>query len=114
MKIEDPFKKVPVSGSGVLRKAKSAAKPNTDGTDAASAKSHKAPKLLSGDAKPSSPQVDSYESSAQISSNPPDNSAPIRADRVEHARRMVASGAYGNQEVIDRIIDRLIEAMKEV
>ena len=39
---------------------------------------------------------------------------PVRAEKIEQARRAIEAGGYSQPEVLRTIIDRIILAMKEV
>lgn len=38
--------------------------------------------------------------------------APLRSDKLAHARRMIENGSYNDPKVIAEIIDRLMHALK--
>jgi hypothetical protein len=46
-------------------------------------------------------------------SSPSSDLVPVRKDRVERARQLMAAGAYSSQDVTDKIIDRLLETIRE-
>jgi len=106
MKIDDFHDKTPAANSASTGKGKSTDK----GKNLANKQQNKIPN------EDETPQVDTYESgkTASVSkSTSTTNSPPVRVDRVEHARQLVRAGAYDKPEVMDKIIDRLIEAIRE-
>jgi anti-sigma28 factor (negative regulator of flagellin synthesis) len=116
MKIDDFFDKTLVTGLNMTRKSKSADKLKPEATAPATAD-----KLQRG-VKPGtvSNHVDKYEStqepsvsSARSVSSSSQDPVPVRKDRVERARQLLAAGAYDSQNVTDKIIDRLIETIRE-
>ncbi len=116
MKIEGPFDKILATSANMNRKTKPE---NKSGPNPA------APAKANGRSDAAAPgsastHVDTYESvptssvstarSQTVSAQDP---APVRIEKVERARQLVAEGAYDNQKVIDKIIDRLIETIRE-
>jgi len=100
----------------MTRKSKPADKPKTEATTPATADK------LQKEVKPGTAPdlVDRYESRQKPSestvrseSSPSQYPVPVREDRIERARQLVAAGAYNDQDVIDKIIDRLIETIRE-
>jgi hypothetical protein len=116
MKIDDLFDKTLATGSNMTRKSKSAGKLNPEATVPA-----ETDKLQKGaKSKAGTNYVDKYESRHESSestmrteSSSSIDLAPIRKDRVERARQLVAAGAYNSQDVTDKIIDRLLETIRE-
>ena len=116
MKIDDFFDKTLATNSNMTRKSKSADKPKPEATAPVTAD-----KLRKGVKPGTAPNyVDKYESRQEPSvsttrseSSPSQDPAPVREDRVERARQLLAAGAYDSQDVIDKIIDRLIDTIKE-
>jgi hypothetical protein len=112
MKIDDFFDKTLATSSNMTRKSKQADKPKSEAT------TDKVQKAVKPDAAPN--HVDKYESTQkpslstmQSESSSFQDSVPVRKDKVERARQLVESGAYYNQDVTDKIIDRLIETIRE-
>ena len=116
MKIDDFFDKTLATGSNMTRKSKPADKPKPEATAPATA--HKLQKeVKSGSA---TNYVDKYESrrersesTMQTESSSSIDLAPVRKDRVERARKLMAAGAYNSPDVTDKIIDRLLETIRE-
>ena len=111
MKIEDLLGKTLATGTDMARKAKTAAKPQANSSGSTAEKT-----------TPQRPaeRVDAYEPgarSAQVEkpqvTPPAVDSVPVRPDRVARAKQLVAAGAYDREEVIDKIIDRLMETIRE-
>jgi hypothetical protein len=116
MKIDDFFDKTLATSSNMTRKSKSADKPKPEVTAPATA--GKLQKEVKPETAPN--YVDKYESRQEPSesmtrseSSPSQDLAPVRKDRVERARQLLAAGAYDDQDVINKIIDRLIETIRE-
>ena len=116
MKIDDFLDKTLATSSNMTRKSKPVDKPKPEVTAPATAGK------LQKEAEPGTAPnyVDKYESRQEPSesttrseSSPSHDPVPMREDRVERARQLVAAGAYNNQDVIDKIIDRLIETIRE-
>jgi hypothetical protein len=53
------------------------------------------------------------ESTRRRKSSPSPDPVPVRKDKIERARQLVAAGAYDNQDVTDKIIDRLLDTLRE-
>ena len=114
MKIDDFFDKTLATSSDMTRKLKPADKPKPEAKARATA--DKFQKEVKPGTAPN--HVDKYESMQEpsVSTTPGESSqdpVPVRKDRVERARQLLATGAYDNQAVIDKIIDRLIETIRE-
>jgi anti-sigma28 factor (negative regulator of flagellin synthesis) len=116
MKIDDFFDKTLATSSNMTRKSKATDKPKPGAT--APTTGDKLQKELKSGTSPN--YVDKYESTQQPSgattrsaSSPSQDSVPVRKDKVERAKQLVAAGAYDNQDVVDKIIDRLIETIRE-
>jgi hypothetical protein len=116
MKIDDFLDKALATSLNMTRKSKPADKPKPEVTAPATA--DKLQKEVKSGTAPN--YVDKYESRQEPSestvrseSSPSHDLVPVRKDRVERARQLVATGAYNNQDVIDKIIDRLIETIRE-
>ncbi|TFH64802.1 MAG: hypothetical protein E4G91_04635 [Candidatus Zixiibacteriota bacterium] len=116
MKIDDFFDKTLATSLNMTRKSKPADKPTPKTTAPATADK------LQKETKPGTAHnhVDKYESTQEPSqsttrsqSSPSRDPVPVRKDRVERARQLEAAGAYENQDVIDKIIDRLVETIRE-
>jgi hypothetical protein len=112
MKIDDLFDKTLATGSNMKRKSKAVEEP----------KPEVAADKLQKEVKPGTAPnyVDKYESrqgpsesSTRNESSPSRDPVSIRKDRVERARQLMAAGAYNNPDVTDKIIDRLIETIRE-
>jgi anti-sigma28 factor (negative regulator of flagellin synthesis) len=115
MKIDDFFDKTLATDLNMARKSKPNGKPKPEATQAAA---DKLPQKVKSGNGPN--LVDRYESKQKPSgsairneTSPSDDTVPVREDRVERAKQLVASGAYNNQDVIDKIIDRLLETIRE-
>ncbi|MCX6830821.1 MAG: hypothetical protein NT028_01645 [candidate division Zixibacteria bacterium] len=116
MKIDDFFDKTLATSSNMTRKSKLVDKPKPEAT--APATTDKLQKEVKPGTAPN--YVDKYESRQKPSestmrseSSPSQDQVPVREDRVERARQLVAARAYDNQDVIEKIIDRLIETIRE-
>lgn len=57
--------------------------------------------------QPVNQYADSYQSSR------PASEAPLRSEKIEHARAMIKNNGYDNPQVLEAIIDRLVFALKE-
>ncbi len=116
MKIDDFFDKTLATSSNMTRKSKLVDKPKPETTAPATAD-----KLQKGAKPGTAPNyVDKYESRQEPSesttrseSSPSHDPVPVREDKVERARQLLATGAYDDQDVINKIIDRLIETIRE-
>ena len=116
MKIDDFFDKTLAISSNMTRKSKLVDKPKPEATAPATA--DKLQKEVKTGTAPN--YADKYESRQKPSesatrseSSSSQDQVPVREDRVERARQLVAARAYNSQDVIDKIIDRLIETIRE-
>jgi anti-sigma28 factor (negative regulator of flagellin synthesis) len=116
MKIDDFLDKALATGSNMTRKSKPVGKHQPE--KAAPTTPDKLPKEVKSETAIN--YVDKYESSQEPSesamrrgSSPSQDPVPVRKDRVERAKQLVAAGAYDSQDVTDKIIDRLLETIRE-
>jgi hypothetical protein len=112
MKIDDFFDKTLATSSNMTRKSKPADKPKPEAT------ADKLQKEVKPETAPN--YVDKYESRQKPSestmrseSSSSQDPVPVRKDRVERARQLMVAGAYDNQDVTNKIIDRLIDTIRE-
>lgn len=110
MKIDDFLGKSLTTDAEMTRKSKTTSKPKSGAKVQAPTEKVQKP----------AERVDSYEPSEKnreevtaTAAKPTTDDTPIRRDKVERAKMLVATGAYDNANVMDKIIDRLIETIRE-
>jgi hypothetical protein len=116
MKIDDFLDKTLAANTKLTRKPKASNK-----TQAETAATQDVEKREKGTkANKASTKVDSYEPTeghsmpkASRESLPSNDSPPVRQDRIARAKQLMASGAYNDQGVIEKIIDRLLDTIRE-
>ncbi len=64
-------------------------------------------------AKPSNPTAGSRPVTDEYISTRSNDAPPVRNDRIEHARSMIKQGYYNDPQVVEEIINRLVQAIKE-
>ncbi len=115
MKIDDNLNKAAQAAlAGKSKLADKSKKANKGSTPLASKQESSPEPSAPVKAKSAKERTDMYESQKTKTGAAGEVSVPVRPDKVERARQLVASGAYNNPDVIDKIIDRLIEAIREV
>ncbi len=70
-------------------------------------------KTDNANAKPSSPPAGSRPVADEYISTRTPDTTPVRNDRIEHARSMIKQGYYNDPRVVEEIINRLVQAIKE-
>jgi hypothetical protein len=116
MKIDDLFDKTPATSLNMARKSKPTDKQKPE------ARASATPEKLLNEVKPGTApdSVDTYESmkkpsesTMQTGSSSFRDQTPVRKEMVERARQLMAAGAYDSPDVIEKIIDRLMDTIRE-
>lgn len=104
-------------------KNKPVSRPKTDSVEisTAAAEKHKSQEELAAksadEAKSTARTYTLKQQSAETAPEPEQqmstDNMPVRADKIEHARRILEAGGYDRPEVMESIIDRIIVAIKE-
>ncbi|MGB5106251.1 MAG: hypothetical protein WBP29_01895 [Candidatus Zixiibacteriota bacterium] len=91
-------------GAGKLSTGSQSKKKTDNATSTASAKGST---IVKKGGQPVNQYADSYQPSRASTV------APLRSDKIEHARAMIKNNGYNNPQVLEAIIDRLVFALKE-
>ncbi len=70
-------------------------------------------KTDSANTQPSSPAAGSRPVADEYITTRNPEATPVRNDRIEHARSMIKQGYYNDPQVVEEIINRLVQAIKE-
>lgn len=54
---------------------------------------------------PEAKRMAEMQKAFEIVKNTPD----VRAEKIEHAKQLIASGEYSNKEVLDKVVERLLQ-----
>jgi hypothetical protein len=104
-------------------KSKPVSRPKTDSVEistAAAGKQTSREELAAKSADEAKSTAKTYALKQQAAKTAPEpeqqiatDNMPVRADKIEHARRILEAGGYDRPEVMEAILNRIIVAIKE-